>query len=338
MAIEITHATTATAPDNPAREINKDEWNENHAFEMATAKLLGRATAGTGVAEEISLGTGLAFDGTTLEATGSAGAGHFIPGGRLTLTSGLAVTTNDVASAGTLYYTPYMHDKIVVYNGSAWEEKTFSQRSLSLTGLLTANKMYDVFLDDDATTIVLSAAWTNNNTRANALGTQDSVPVMASDHTKLWLGTVYCNVTDQLFDTFYLRGVWNAYNRINRGLYRSTGNDPHTLNNTAAREWDNGSDMRAYFTVGAVEDIVNFHASFETSGGTSGYFLECWASLNGNDSSEAIRSNTVYYQSHVAHTVDGPLLGLNHITIRESSSGGQNVPLDYGSVSGVVRG
>ena len=39
---------------------------------MATNKLVGRSTAGTGVMEEITLGTGLSFSGTTLNASGAA--------------------------------------------------------------------------------------------------------------------------------------------------------------------------------------------------------------------------------------------------------------------------
>src|SRR5574343_1251209 len=44
---------------------------------MATAKLLGRSTAGTGAPEEITLGTNLSFSGTTLNAAGGGGS----PGG-----------------------------------------------------------------------------------------------------------------------------------------------------------------------------------------------------------------------------------------------------------------
>lgn len=36
---------------------------------MNTAKLLGRSTAGSGAVEEITLGTGLSFTGTTLNAS-----------------------------------------------------------------------------------------------------------------------------------------------------------------------------------------------------------------------------------------------------------------------------
>lgn len=40
---------------------------------VTTNKLVGRATAGTGVMEEIILGTGLSFSGTTLNASGGGG-------------------------------------------------------------------------------------------------------------------------------------------------------------------------------------------------------------------------------------------------------------------------
>jgi hypothetical protein len=40
---------------------------------MATNKLIGRGTAGTGVMEEITLGTGLSLSGTTLNASATAG-------------------------------------------------------------------------------------------------------------------------------------------------------------------------------------------------------------------------------------------------------------------------
>jgi len=40
---------------------------------MATAKLLGRSTASTGAIEEITLGTNLSYDGTTLNAAGGSG-------------------------------------------------------------------------------------------------------------------------------------------------------------------------------------------------------------------------------------------------------------------------
>lgn len=51
---------------------------------MTTSRLLGRVTAGTGAAEEISLGTGLAFVGSTLTQTSSSGGTVTNTGGALT--------------------------------------------------------------------------------------------------------------------------------------------------------------------------------------------------------------------------------------------------------------
>jgi hypothetical protein len=58
---------------------------------LATNKLLGRATAGTGAAEEITLGTNLSFTGTTLNAAGGGGT----PGGSTT-----QVQFNDAGAFG----------------------------------------------------------------------------------------------------------------------------------------------------------------------------------------------------------------------------------------------
>lgn len=75
MAIEIKHATVAVGTNAGNGEIAKEQWNEGHAINMATGKLLGRSTAGTGVAEEISIGSGLSLSAGTLSATGGGGGG-----------------------------------------------------------------------------------------------------------------------------------------------------------------------------------------------------------------------------------------------------------------------
>lgn len=93
MTLAITHAAVATIADDPDAEINKDEWNAAHSLSMATAKLIGRTTAGTGAPEEIAVGSGLSLSAGTLTATGG-GIG-------LALATGTDAATT--CAANTLY-------------------------------------------------------------------------------------------------------------------------------------------------------------------------------------------------------------------------------------------
>lgn len=61
MTILIKHAFTSLKGDGTdATQVQPSHWNAGHAFTMATAKLLGRLTAGAGVVEEISLSSYMA--------------------------------------------------------------------------------------------------------------------------------------------------------------------------------------------------------------------------------------------------------------------------------------
>ncbi len=64
----VKHVFTSAASDGAdATLVRPSNWNADHTFTVAaTARLLGRATAGAGAVEEIALGAGLALSGTTL--------------------------------------------------------------------------------------------------------------------------------------------------------------------------------------------------------------------------------------------------------------------------------
>src|SRR3990167_6078136 len=64
--------------------------------------------------------------------------------GRLTLTSGVPVTTVSVTDATTIYFTPYVGNRCALCDGANWRHVTFSETSLSL-GTNAANTNWDVF-------------------------------------------------------------------------------------------------------------------------------------------------------------------------------------------------
>jgi len=67
MPISLKHAFTSAQSDGAdASLVRPSNWNAEHVLQLATARLVGRTTAGTGDAEEISVGTGLSLSATTL--------------------------------------------------------------------------------------------------------------------------------------------------------------------------------------------------------------------------------------------------------------------------------
>lgn len=185
------------------------------------------------------------------------------PGGRLTVQSGVPVPTTDIDST-TIYYTPYKHNNIFTYSGSAWQRQTFSEISFSLASIL-GQQNYDVFINSSATALSLSAAWSSNTVRTDALGTQDGVTVLSSDHTKLWLGTIRGSGSGITSDSGGgvnssvggRRFVWNAYNQVKRFMevIDTTSSWSYTSNTIRQTRSTSGNKVE-YVTGEASQNVV----------------------------------------------------------------------------------
>jgi hypothetical protein len=164
--------------------------------------------------------------------------------GRLTLQSNTPVTVSDINTASTLYFTPYNGRRIALYDGvSAWNVLSFQQLSVSTTGL-TVSTMYDIFVYNKNGTVTLDApvAWTSTSARSVALALQDGVWVKSTNYTHRYIGTVYVasNSGSPVFSdsgtsngTINVgRHVFNAYNRIPRGLQAYETGFTYSTNST----------------------------------------------------------------------------------------------------------
>ncbi len=66
MTVSLKHSfTSAKADDADTTLVRPSNWNAEHTLTLATAKLLGRATAATGAAEEVGVGASLVLDAAT---------------------------------------------------------------------------------------------------------------------------------------------------------------------------------------------------------------------------------------------------------------------------------
>jgi hypothetical protein len=182
--------------------------------------------------------------------------------GRLTLTSGVPVTTRDVTAAGTLYFTPYKGNRLALYTGEGWTAHTFAELSLSLAGW-PANTNFDIFIYDNAGTPTLEGvAWTDATTRATALALQDGVYVKAGAATRRYLGTVRTVAAGQCEDSTARRFVWNYYNRVTRELRAIEPTASWTYQVNAWRPSNNNTADgvgRVSFVVGVAETLVRAH-------------------------------------------------------------------------------
>lgn len=187
------------------------------------------------------------------------------PGGRLTLTTAVPVTTSDVTAATTVYYTPYVNNVVALWDGNIWMPTVFSEVSLAL-GTLTNGQGYDVFgfLSSGALSTEL-LAWTNSTTRATAVTLQDGRPCKSGDKTRLHLGSFYTTSTTTTEDSGGgavtnvggNRYLWNTYNRVPRFIaVRDTSVGWNYTTATIRSANNNGANAVRYFCGLAGDSLV----------------------------------------------------------------------------------
>lgn len=181
--------------------------------------------------------------------------------GRLTTESGVSISTGNRTAQSTLYYTPYNGNQLAVYDGTRWRLYSFTEISIALSGL-TTDKNYDVFVYDNAGTLTLelSAAWTNDTTRADALALQDGVYVKSGTTTRRYLGTIRTTNTTTTEDSATKRFVWNAYNRSIRPLFVEETTSSWTYSTTTWRQLNNSAANQVNVVAGLAVSPVRLFA------------------------------------------------------------------------------
>jgi adhesin HecA-like repeat protein len=137
--------------------VRPSNWNDEHDLTMATARILGRTTAGTGAVEELTAGTGLTLSAGSLSVTAGtyAAAGDIIgqqtiwvPAGAMTPT-----TTNGAASGSFETTTNDVMLKYLAFDATTREKAQFG---------IQMPKSWD-----ESTTIIAQFVWTHPSTTTN---------------------------------------------------------------------------------------------------------------------------------------------------------------------------
>jgi hypothetical protein len=202
-----------------------------------------------------------ATDFATIWGTASGGSS---PGGRLTLESGMPVSTTDQVGKTSIFYTPCRGNQIALWDGTAWSAYTFAEITLPL-GTLTAALPYDVFARQVAGVVTLDVlAWSSATARATAVTLQDGRYCKSGDKTRLYLGTFYTTSTTTTEDsaggvTTQVGGkrfLWNYYNRVERdaAVIETTASWAYTTDTW--RQANGATGNKVEFVIGIAEDVV----------------------------------------------------------------------------------
>lgn len=182
--------------------------------------------------------------------------------GRLTLASGTPVTTADVTAASYLYFTPYLGNRLALYDPaiSSWVERRFDELTLPLASF-AASTNFDVFIYNNAGTLALAAvAWSSGTARQTGLSLLDGIYVKSDNAAYRYLGTIRTTGTaGQCEDSTSRRFVWNYYNRKKRILRAVDSTSSWTYTTNAYRPANNNTADgvgRFSFVIGVSEDLV----------------------------------------------------------------------------------
>lgn len=143
-------------------------------------------------------------------------------GGRLTLESGVPVSSTDQTAKTTFYFTPAGPDGnvISIYDGTRFIPCTFTEISTSVPA--STSTMYSVWATQSGGTVSITTnAWTNDTTPGTNGATTllKGVLVSSSDNTKRYLGVIRTTTSSgQCEDSKKRRFVGNCNNRVLREL------------------------------------------------------------------------------------------------------------------------
>ena len=269
--------------------------------------------------------------GKVLTSNGASADPTFDPasdanGFRLTLTTGVAVTTSDVtgASATTIYWTPYTSNVISLYDGSAgW--KNFTSSEISIAVPATTSTMYDVFVYNNAGTPTLETlAWTNDTTRATALVYQDGRLVKSGATTRRYVGSFRtAGSSGQTEDSETKRYLWNYYHRAHRSLkrYESTTSWNYTI--TTIRQAVASSANQVEVVVGYAEVLIELSLTGALISNSTGNVYVNWGIGEDSTTTYVVNANGVASTSQVAipgvWMVKAPAVGRHFYSWNEDS-------------------
>jgi hypothetical protein len=287
----------------------------------------------TGAAKAYVTNTATRID-SVVNSTGS-----ITPGGRLTLESLVPVSATDQTAKTTIYYTPFVHNIVNLWDGARWVPTVFSEVSLAI-GTVTSGLPYDVFGYLSSGALVLEKlAWTNATTRAVAVSLQDGRYCKTGDKTRFLLGTFATTSTTTTEDSAQKRLVWNLYNKVEKNLNLVTNDTGHTWSTVGIRAYSGNSAIYVSVCIGLGASIVVFCGGYLQSSGANiaqlGWGIDTTSLMDGQCLPLGISSSGVQVRGLGGGVATQPA-GVYKFQFNERVTG-DTLTASYGIMTGSLR-
>jgi hypothetical protein len=269
-------------------------------YSTATHTFGCNASAGTGTVTSISAGGNVVTDtGSAITSSGTLYGQQLIPGGRLTVTSATPVMQSAANNQTTIYYAPFAHGWVPIYNGTVMRNYSFTSSATDAVGLSvalgsnwTANTNYDWFvgLNSSVVTLCSGPAWSSGTSRGAGAGTtelqlynglytnKNSMTCRSGNATTFTCAVNQCTYVGTTLTDASNAGqiswtpgsaaagggaarlsIWNAANRMPVRAQVSDSTASWTYSSGTPRAANNSAGNRVAFVTGAATDAIIVH-------------------------------------------------------------------------------
>ena len=256
------------------------------------------ASSNSGSAVNWGAGTRNAF--VTIPPEGIA-VDPAINGGRLSVSDTNPTPAPDAADSSTLYFIPFVGNRIALYDGTSWRLHTIPDAGVAISVVSDdVDKVYDIFVYDADGAGTLggeTVAWSNHGAgtgaRTVSLTKVSGVYTKSSDATKRYVGTIrtVSNSGTKVRDQLGFRYVWNYQNRVKVEDYDDETANSWNVSGNGTWSGINGSSAlpwRHQFVVG-LDTPFNAEVHY-TAFATSGNNPSCAVGMNSSTAIDRTKS------------------------------------------------
>jgi hypothetical protein len=260
-----------------------------------------------------------------------------------------------------VYYAPYKHNQVPLYDGAKWQIHTFTELSQALTDATKSpaaagnDQIYDVFVWNDAGTLraTRGPVWSTPGIPADRGAAaaleffegrwvnKEAIANGPAARRGLYVGSIATDGAAKVNDVELpcKRHVWNTYNRVERHMAVKESAVSWNYTTATWRQANANAANQLDLVVGLSGDVVRVRALVGVSNPTPGTLVAVGVDLNGTSGNSATLYGTTVgaiEQQVAAEWASVPDIGRNVLAWVEYSAAAGTTTWYSSSTKGLV--